>query len=60
MGSFFAASGPSPPPGCSEDIDRNDQEGVHPLPEELVEVLAGLLAQALVNDIRQYPQIPVN
>jgi hypothetical protein len=60
--SFFTATGSSPPPECPDDIAGHDArlegpEGVSPLPEELVEALAGLLAQALVNDIRQYPDL---
>jgi hypothetical protein len=43
--SFFTASGSSPP------VDAQ------PLPPELVEALATLLADALVADIRQYPNL---
>jgi hypothetical protein len=50
MDSFYSASGSSPP---------NSDEGLPTprLPEELVETLAALLAQAIVNDIRQYPDL---
>ncbi len=59
MDSFFTATGASPP---SESYNGSRRQNPHPpepeptcpLPEELVEALAGLLAQALVNDIRQY------
>ena len=59
MDSFFTATGASPPPECQDDTLGHDRrpeepEAICPLPEELVEALAGLLAQALVNDIRQY------
>jgi hypothetical protein len=62
MDSFFTTSGSSPPQQRHEDtagIDPRpqEQEGAGPLPEELVEALAGLLAEALVNDIRQYPDL---
>jgi hypothetical protein len=60
MNSFFSASGSSPPRGRQPDTAGHDphpekHDGVSPLPEELVEALAALLAEALVNDIRQYP-----
>jgi hypothetical protein len=63
MGSFFTVTGSSPPPECRDDISgldthHEDREAVSPLPEELVEALAALLAQALINDIRQYPDLP--
>jgi hypothetical protein len=45
---YFASSGASPPP--------NDG-GAPPLPPELVDALAGLLAEAIVADIRQYPNL---
>ena len=62
MDSFFTATGTSPPPKCNDDTrgyDRRPEEpeAICALPEELVEALAGLLAQALVNDIRQYPDL---
>jgi hypothetical protein len=46
--SFFASSGSSPP------LDGADAPS---LPPELVEALATLLAQAIVGDIRQYPNL---
>jgi hypothetical protein len=62
MNSFFTTSGSSPPEGCRDhpaehDLRPDQQENPTPLPEELVEALAALLAQALVNDIRQYPDL---
>jgi hypothetical protein len=45
---YFASSGASPPP--------NDG-GAPPLPPELVDALADLLAEAIVADIRQYPNL---
>ncbi len=61
MDRFYSTSGSSPPEGRRDhpaQHDLEEQEGLRPLPEELVEALAGLLAQALVNDIRQYPVPP--
>ena len=52
---FYSTSGSSPPEGCPNLRVRHD---LQPLPEELVEALATLLAQALVNDMRQYPDLP--
>ena len=46
--SFFASTGSSPP---ADDPDAP------PLPPELVEALASLLADAIVSDIRQYPNL---
>jgi hypothetical protein len=43
------------PHGCDPRLEQ--QENPSPLPEELVEALAALLAEALVNDIRQYPDL---
>jgi hypothetical protein len=62
MDSFYTTSGSSPPPERHEDTAKNnprpeEQEGAGSLPEQLVEALAGLLAEALVNDIRQYPDL---
>ena len=61
MDSFFRTTGSSPPPQCQVDASGHDPrphaEGISPLPEELVKGLAALLAAALVNDIRQYPDL---
>jgi hypothetical protein len=63
MDSFFVTSGASPPQerhhdNAGPDPRSHDEEGPGPLPEALVEALAGLLAEALVRDIRQYPDLP--
>jgi hypothetical protein len=63
MNSFFTATGSSPPPECHDDTGAHDPRPEDPeptcsLPEELIEALAGLLAEALVQDIRQYPTRP--
>jgi hypothetical protein len=60
--SFFTTSGSSPPQEGTQDTAAHDsrpeeQVAACALPEELVEALAGLLAEALVNDIRQYPDL---
>jgi hypothetical protein len=62
LDSFFTTTGSSPPQQRHEDAAGHDpcpqeQEGAGGLPEELVEALAGLLAEALINDIRQYPDL---
>ena len=62
MDSFYRTSGSSPPKECHDnraepDPRSDEQTDVRPLPEELVEALAALLAQALINDIRQYPDL---
>jgi hypothetical protein len=62
MDLFFTTSGSSPPQEGAHDTAGHgsrpqEQEGAGGLPEELVEALAALLAQALVNDIRQYPNL---
>jgi hypothetical protein len=62
MDSFFMTSGSSPPQEgthgtADHDSGPQTQEGACALPEELIEALAGLLAKALVNDIRQYPDL---
>ena len=51
MDSFYRTTGSSPPNGPAP------RPGEPPLPEEFVEALAVLLAQALINDIRQYPDL---
>jgi hypothetical protein len=62
MESFFTTTGSSPPQQrqgdtAGHDPCRQEQEGTGALPEELVDALAGLLAEALINDIRQYPDL---
>ena len=62
MNSFFTSTGSSPPEerpeaAAGHDPRPEEQEGAGPLPEELIEALAGLLAEALVRDIRQYPDL---
>jgi hypothetical protein len=42
---------------AAHDSRPEEQVAACALPEELVEALAGLLAQALINDIRQYPDL---
>ena len=60
MDPFYSTSGSSPPKGrdpAGHNLHLGEQESHSPLPEELVETLAVLLAEALVNDIRQYPDL---
>ena len=61
MDPFYSTSGSSPP---EEPLHRPDGHEVRPeeqespsLPEEFIEALAALLATALVNDIRQHPNL---
>jgi hypothetical protein len=59
MHSFYRTSGSSPPKEHHDNrVGPDPSSGEPPLPEELVEALAGLLAEALVQDIRQYPTRP--
>jgi len=55
---FFTSSGSSPP---DDDARVSDQEAGpiegHPLPPQLIEDLAALLASALIADIRQHPNL---
>ena len=64
MNPFYSTSGSSPPEArcdnpAGHDLRLEKQESPSPLPEELVDALAPLLAEALVNDIRQYPDFRV-
>ena len=62
--SYFASSGASPPvdfsgapPLPSGSSPPDSEPTPPPLPPELVEALAGLLAEAIVADIRQFPNL---
>jgi hypothetical protein len=61
MDPFYSTSGSSPPEGQSHGPARHEvppeEQEPRPLPEDLIDALAALLAQALVNDIRQYPDL---
>jgi hypothetical protein len=56
-GTFYQASGSSPPSvGAAANASALSPDPL-PLPPELVEDLARFLAEALVADIRQYPNL---
>jgi hypothetical protein len=54
---FYTASGSSPPAIAAETATPSGASEAPPLPEELIEDLARLLAEAIVADIRQYPNL---
>jgi len=54
---FYQASGTSPPDAATATSISAASSESPPLPEELIEDLARLLAEAIVADIRQYPNI---
>ena len=54
---FYRASGTSPPDEDGVTVGSTSTPEPLPLPPELVEDLARLLADALVADIRQYPNL---
>ena len=54
---FYHASGSSPPRESGSTDARAPSSDPLPLPPELVEDLARFLAEAVVADIRQYPNL---
>jgi len=56
---FFTTSGSSPPGNGAQALTGNEAAPIQPrpLPPELIEELAALLASALVEDIRQFPNL---
>jgi hypothetical protein len=54
---FYEASGSSPPSHDEALRDATAPSEPLPLPPELIEELARLLAEAIVADIRQYPNL---
>ena len=54
---FYQASGSSPPMSSDAPPDPATPSEPLPLPPELIEDLARLLAEAIVADIRQYPNL---
>ena len=53
----YQTSGTSPPPAGAHSPVFSTPSEPPPIPEELIEALAVLLAEALVADIRQYPTL---
>ena len=54
---FYQASGSSPPTSSDASPDPATRPEPLPLPQELIEDLARLFADAIVADIRQYPNL---